>query len=162
MDGKELEMTEIQTTVSVDVDVSLTDWLMNLGNEYMSLFQQEPKIIFCIMFAFLAAQLAHVILRGYFPKMRRLTQALAISAVHLVVGAAAAHNFLSHLGDVEFYKWFTGVNSILAFHLLMMAGKYFKLAWLVQALSLRTTKVIIGTNGKPVIDMGETVRFLKK
>jgi hypothetical protein len=154
--------TEIQTTVTVDVDAG--DWLMSLGNDYLSLFQQEPKIIFCIVFAFMAAQLVHVILRGYFPRMRRLTQALFISAAHIIVGAIVAHNFLQHLGsDVDFYKWFTGVNSIMAFHLLMMTGKYFKLPWLVQALSLRMSKVVIDKNtGKAIVEMGETVRFLRK
>jgi hypothetical protein len=150
---------EVQITAKVD----LSDWFVNLGTDYLSLFQQEPKIIFCIVFAFMAAQLVHVILRGYWPTMRRLTQAIIIWTVHILAGAISAHNFLGHMGDVEFYKWFTGTNSILLFYVLFAAGRYLKLPWLVQFLSLRISKVVIDKNtGKPVIEMGETVRFLKK
>ena len=154
---------EVQATINVNTEMPALDWLTGLGYDYLSLFKQEPKILFCIVFAFLAAQLTHVILRGYFPEMRRLTQGLIISASHIVVGATVAHYFLNHLGDVEFYKWFTGVNSILAYHALMLTGKWLKQPWLVQLLSLRISKVVIDKNtGKPIVEMGETVKFLRK
>ena len=50
--------------------------------------------------------------RSSLPAWRRITIALWLVAAHVIAGAIFAHLLLQHMPDVEFYKYFTGVNSI--------------------------------------------------
>jgi hypothetical protein len=153
-------MTE-QVVVSATIDIDLSNQVTELLSGYLVLYK-EPKFAACIILAFAAAHLAHVILRAYAPDWRRVTIALWLVTVHMAVGAALAHNFLRHMPDVEFYKYFTGLNSIVLYWVLIwLTTRMLKLPLIARWLSLRETKIKLVDN-KPIIEFGETIKFLKK
>lgn len=154
------EPVDIQTTITtnVNVDADFSAAVTEIGLNYIQLYS-EPKFLGCILFAFLAAQLVNVLVRGYFPNTRNITRALAAWSTHLVVGGFFAHKFLSHLPDNEFFLYFTGVNSFMLYYILIwVSTKWFKWPQVASWLTLRKAEI----NESGNIEFGETVQFLAK
>jgi hypothetical protein len=151
----------VTTSVTVGIDVDLTHMINELLSGYMVLYK-DPKFFGCIIIAFAAAYVVHIVLRAYCHNMRKVTMMLCIFTVHMGVGALAAHRFMSHVPDVEFYKYFTGINSIILYGALVWATtRLFKFPMIARWLTLRETKVKLVDN-KTTIEFGDTITFLKK
>lgn len=148
----------VETNIQITANIPLTDLFLGIAEGFLS-FYKDPKFLACIVIAFMSAQLAHVLMRGYLPDTRDLTKALVIWTVHILMGAILAHNLLSYLPDVKFYRWFTGINSILLFYLLLwISTKWFKWPSVAQWLTLRKAKI----NSEGEVSFGSTIKFLKK
>lgn len=150
---------DVQTAITVDVNIDLSDQVIELLSGFLTLYK-EPKFLACIILAFLAAQFVHVVLRASIPNMRRVWVAIGVWTAHVTVGAVLAHQLLQHMTDMEFYKYFTGANSIVLYYgLVWISTKWFKWPAVARWLSLRDTKVTV-VDSKPQIQFGDTITFI--
>lgn len=145
---------------SIIANVDLSESFTQIAFNYLDLYK-DPKILFCVVLAFVAAQFVHVILRAYAPSWRRVTVFVYCCLTHLVVGALSAWRIMSAHPDIEFFFYFIGINSLVLYYVLLwLSTSWFKMPKLAKFLTLRQTKVVVDEKGQVEIEFGETVKFL--
>jgi len=149
---------DVQTSIDINVsaDVSFSEILTEIGQNFLPLYT-DKWFLAAILVAFFAGQVAHAILRGYWPGMRDLSKAMYIWGIQLVVGYFAAIELMDSPDEAKLAA-LCGINSIAAYYLLLWTStRWLKWPRFAQFLSLRKTQV----NDKGEIEFGETIQFLR-